>query len=307
MLTAFQRGYNRRMQFLIAAAIAILYGLVEGITEWLPISSTGHMILLSAITGLDIAQRENQAFFSLFLVVIQLGAILAICVYFFKSLVPFFHQAGKERRAIWMDWLKILVGCLPAGVCGVLLKVLPDSVDSALNSPYVIGSMLALYGVAFIVCERILRVRESKLQAAGSSHFRYTTIEEVPLLTCFYVGLIQILSLIPGTSRSGVTILAGLLLAISRPAAARFSFYLSIPLMLGASIVEGAGFFMDGNAISATGWTYLGVGVLSAFLVSLVAVRFLLKFIEKHTFEGFGYYRILVGALVIGLAAGGLM
>ena len=306
MLTAFTWGYNRRMQFLIAAAIAILYGLVEGITEWLPISSTGHMILLSAIPGLDLAQRESEAFFSLFLVVIQLGAILAICVYFFKPLVPFFHPAGSARKSVWMDWLKIVVGCLPAGVCGVALKLF-DGVDAALNSPYVIGSMLALYGVAFIVCERLLKRRESKLQASGASHFRYATIEEIPLLTCFYIGLIQILSLIPGTSRSGVTILAALLLAVTRPAAARFSFYLSIPIMLGASIVEGAGFFMDGNTVSATGWTYIGVGILSAFIVSLLVVKLLLRFIEKHTFEGFGYYRILAGALVLGLAAGGVM
>ena len=300
------------MSYLVAALIAALYGLVEGITEWLPISSTGHMILLSAIPGLNIASYDvgnnSQDVFEFFLVVIQLGAILAVIVRFFSQLNPLSVPKGEQRKDVGRIWLRILIGCIPAGIAGILMEVLlPDAAEEALNSPIVVGCALLLYGVFFVVLERYLKHKKTKLGVEKKSLFRYENVERIPLLTCLYIGLIQILSLIPGTSRSGVTILSALLFSCTRSAAAQYSFYLSIPIMIGASLVSGIGFFVKGGTISGLGWTFIGSGILISFLVSILVVSALVKWIKSHTFEGFGYYRILVGALVIGLFVGGII
>ena len=293
------------MQVFIAILIGCLYGLVEGITEWLPISSTGHMILLSSIPGL---RFDDGAFFDLFLVIIQLGAILALVIVRFRRLNPFSAPAGPARKDVWKLWLKILIGCIPAGVAGILLKVLlDDRATENLNSPLVIGIMLILVGIAFIVVERLLKVRQRKLGEERDQLFKYCEVKSIPLSVCAYIGLAQVLSLIPGTSRSGVTILTALALGGDRVAGLEYSFYLAIPIMIGASLVSVIEFILGGGGVSGLEWAYLSAGFLVAFSVSLIVVKVLLNWIKKHTFEGFGYYRIALGAVVIGLSIGGII
>lgn len=293
------------MQVFIAILIGCLYGLVEGITEWLPISSTGHMILLSSIPGL---RFDDGAFFDLFLVIIQLGAILALVIVRFRRLNPFSAPAGPARKDVWKLWLKILIGCIPAGVAGILLKVLlDDRATENLNSPLVIGIMLILVGIAFIVVERLLKVRQRKLGEERDQLFKYCEVKSIPLSVCAYIGLAQVLSLIPGTSRSGVTILTALALGVDRVAGLEYSFYLAIPIMIGASLVSVIEFILGGGGVSGLEWAYLSAGFLVAFSVSLIVVKVLLNWIKKHTFEGFGYYRIALGAVVIGLSIDGII
>lgn len=292
---------------------AALYGLVEGVTEWLPISSTGHMLLLGKFVRLDV----STDFWNMFLVVIQLGAIMAVCVLYFHQLNPFSPGKGRAgRRATWLLWAKIVVACLPAAVIGIPLD---DWMEAHLGGPYVIAAALVVYGIAFIVIEgaRARRANEALRQAAsgaGPRHMapargedelpladrdaRVTSIEELGWPTAIGIGLFQVLSMVPGTSRSGSTIIGGLILGCSRAVAAEFTFYLAVPVMVGASGLRLAKFFLKGNSFSSQEAMVLACGCACAFVVSLVVIRLLMGFVRKHDFRPFGWYRILLGAAV---------
>lgn len=272
---------------------AILFGIVEGITEWLPISSTGHMIILEEL--LDVQNTYGSAFWNLFLVVIQLGAIIAVVVCFFNKLNPFFGKSliveGKEKtkeekKNIWILWAKVIVGCIPAAVIGLFLD---DIVNKYLNTAVVVSITLILYGILFIVLEIFNKKREFKT---------YETMN-LTWKTAFFIGCFQILALIPGTSRSGVTILGAMLLLCSRSVASEFSFFLSIPVMFGASLLKLVKFFIDGNSLVTSQVLFLLIGCVVAFMVSLFVIKFLMSFIKKHDFKPFGVYRIILGVLLL--------
>lgn len=292
---------------------ALSYGLIEGITEWLPVSSTGHIILASSIPGFNLESRFGTSFWDFFMVIIQLGAILAVIMKFFKRLNPFpLDLTKEERKSIWIMWLKILIGCVPAGVAGVLLELLLNEEQSKiLNSPIVVACTLILYGVLFIILERFQKRKEKNFYQslegqglpANPYPYRYATTDNLSYLTCLYIGLFQMLAIIPGTSRSGVTILSAMFLGCSRTVSTEYSFFLSIPIMLGASLVKLVSFVRSGTVLTSDMNIYLWFGVISAFVVSLVAVKILLNWVKKHTFEGFGYYRIALGAIIIVLFA----
>ena len=265
---------------------ALLFGIVEGITEWLPISSTGHMILLDEFVQLQM----SDAFKSMFEVVIQLGAILAVVVLYFPKLWPFRRGRKGEGLADWvkMDtirlWIRVIVAILPSAIVGILFD---DWMDVHLHTAPVVAAMLVLYGVAFIVIER--RQNQTHRRA------RIQSVELIDMRMALLIGLFQVLSLVPGTSRSGATILGGMLMGCSRAAAAEFSFYLAIPTMAGASLIKvlkfGLGFTMEELVV-------LGVGCVSAFVVSVIAIKTFIGYIKKHSFTAFGWYRIALGALV---------
>ncbi|MBP3436606.1 MAG: undecaprenyl-diphosphate phosphatase [Clostridia bacterium] len=277
------------MKIFIEALFAALIGIVEGITEWLPVSSTGHMILLDEILGLK--NSVSQDFYDFFLVAIQLGAILAVVVLFFRKLNPFARgKTALEKKNTWRLWLYVIIGILPAAIIGIPLD---DFMEEHFYGFPVVALALIVYGVAFILIER---KRKDKPNA----------VEDVAELTpkhALLIGLFQVLSLIPGTSRSGSTILGGMLVGISRTAAAEFSFFMSIPVMLGASLLRGLKFFADAPVISLNEWVILLVGTVVAFFVSLLAIRFLMDFVKKHSFEVFGWYRIALGIIVLIVAA----
>ncbi|MFA5562070.1 MAG: undecaprenyl-diphosphate phosphatase [Eubacteriales bacterium] len=262
---------------------AMLIGLVQGITEWLPVSSTGHMILLNQLLTLDV----SESFMELFLVVIQLGSILAVAVLYFRTLNPFSKQKSPaEKRQTLSLWGKVLVGVIPAAVLGFWLD---DWFNRHFYTHTVVAAALLVYGVLFIVLERLMAGRPEP--DAGCAELSYRT--------ALGIGLFQVLSLIPGTSRSGSTILGGRILGVSRKTAAEFSFFLAIPVMAGASLLKAGKFFLAGNTFSDTEWLVLAVGCLVAFFVSLVAISFLIDFVRRHTFEVFGWYRIVLGATVL--------
>lgn len=290
---------------------AVLFGLVEGITEWLPISSTGHMLLLDQFVKLNV----SKDFWDMFLVVIQLGAILAVCVLFFHALNPFSgKKSPDERRDTWRLWAQIIVACIPAAAIGIPLD---DWMEAHLGSPFVIAAALIVYGVAFIVIESRRDSRAQQLVARGSSarHMavpvtdnpseladtdaRVTDVRHMPWLTAIGIGIFQILSIVPGTSRSGSTIIGGLLLGCSRTVAAEFTFFLAVPVMVGASALRLVKFFLKGNSFALHELTLLLVGCVVAFVVSLLAIRFLMSFVKKHNFKPFGWYRIILGAAVV--------
>lgn len=288
---------------LIELLKAALFGLVEGITEWLPISSTGHMLLLENFVSLNV----SEDFWNMFLVVIQLGAILAVCVLFFHQLNPFSPSKTKdERKGTWRLWGQIVLACIPAAAIGIPLD---DWMEEHLGSPFVIAGALIVYGIAFILIEN---ARESH---ATGAHFaprgggrlairadrdaRVQRVEDLDWPTALGIGAFQVLSLVPGTSRSGSTIIGGLLLGCSRAVAAEFTFYLAIPVMAGAGALRLAKFFLKGNAFAANELAVLGVGCVVAFVVSLLAIRFLMGFVKKHDFKPFGWYRIVLGIVVI--------
>lgn len=256
----------------------VLLGIVEGITEWLPISSTGHMLLVDEFIHLNM----SEDFLEMFFVVIQLGAILAVCIVFFGKLWPF-QKSKKKQNQILSLWTKVIVGCVPAGILGILF-------DNFLNAHFynwqTISFTLILYGIFFIIIERT-----QKNRTPAVDDFSELTYKTVLLIGCF-----QVLSLIPGTSRSGATILGALLLGTSRFIATEFSFYLSIPVMFGASFLKllKFGFHFTGFEIAV-----LIVGMAVAFFVSIIAIKFLLSYIKKNDFTAFGIYRIILGALVI--------
>ena len=282
---------------------AVLFGFVEGITEWLPVSSTGHLILLDEFLKLNTAPDLGAAFaeeyMSMFEVVIQLGAILAVVVMFFGKLNPFSPKKPPlEKKGTWTLWGKVVVASIPAALIGIVGdKLLEEAtgkdIDGWIYNAVTVAAALILYGILFIVIEKIQKDKTPTVVEVDNVSFRQA----------FFIGCFQTLSIVPGTSRSGSTILGARFLGISRPAAAEFSFFLGIPAMVGASLLKGYGFFdfVSENSISvpALAWAVLAVASLVAFAVSIVAIRFLMEFVKKHSFAPFGVYRIILGALVL--------
>ena len=263
--------------------IAIIYGIVEGITEFLPISSTGHLILLEEFLPMNV----SEAFMEMFDVVVQLGAILAVVVLYFNKLNPFApRKSSKQKQLTWGIWGKVVIGCIPAVICGLLFD---DWMDEHLYNAYVVAAMLILYGILFIVLES----KNSKRS------FSVNNVVQLSYTGAALIGLFQILAMVPGTSRSGVTILGAMLLGVSRTAAAEYSFFLSIPIMFGASGLKLVKFFLDGNSFAGSEIGVLIVGTISAFVVALIAIRFLLNYIKQNDFKAFGYYRVALGAVVL--------
>lgn len=263
---------------------AIFLGIVEGITEWLPISSTGHMILVDEFLKLNVSEE----FLEMFFVVIQLGAILAVPVLFFHKLNPFSgKKSAEERRGTWNLWGKVVVGVIPAGIVGVLFD---DFFNTHFYNYIVVAIALIVYGIAFILIEKR---REGK-------PFRVERVEDLTYRDALMIGGYQMLSLIPGTSRSGSTILGGMLTGVSRTASAEFSFFMAIPVMIGASLVKILKFIVKGYTATGAEIGLLLVGILVAFFVSLAAIRFLTDFVKRHDFKPFGIYRIALGVLVLG-------
>ena len=262
----------------------LVLGIVEGFTEWLPISSTGHLILVNQI----IQVKQSEAFVNMFNVVIQLGAILAVVVIYFRRLNPFDRRKRSNQRIASLRlWMKIVVACLPAMVFGLLLN---DWIDRVLmDNAYVVAAMLILYGVLFIVLERYNEGRKFKMERVGQISFQIA----------LYIGLFQVLAMIPGTSRSGATILGAMFLGCSRGAAAEFSFFLGIPVMFGASFLKVVSYLANGYSFTGIQVFYLLFGMAVAFVVSVYSIKFLMGYIKNNDFKFFGYYRIILGIVVL--------
>ena len=265
---------------------AVLFGVVEGITEWLPISSTGHMILLNEFVKLNVSSQ----FWDMFLVVIQFGAILAVILLYWKTIWPLgIYRHRKRTRIVWKKdtlslWGKTIVACIPAGVVGVLLD---DWLDEHLYNWLVVAIMLILVGVAFLVVEKVMKDRKPQI----------TELKDLGMKQALIIGMFQLIAAVfPGTSRSGATIIGGLMIGVSRTVAAEFTFILAIPVMAGASLLKMLkfGFHFTGMETAV-----LGAGMVVAFVVSVIVIRFLMGYIRKHDFKPFGWYRIVLGALVI--------
>lgn len=271
------------MSFIELLKVLVL-GIVEGFTEWLPISSTGHLILIDKIVQF----KQPEAFVNMFKVVIQLGAILAVVVIYFHKLNPFSKRKKPAQiRATLRLWMKIIIACLPAAVFGLLLD---DWIDAALmDNAYVVSAMLILYGVLFIMVETRNIGKKAEAQKVSQISFQMA----------LYIGLFQVLALIPGTSRSGATILGAMILGCSRSAAAEFSFFLGIPVMFGASGLKIVKYFLEGNSFTGPQVFYLLFGMLVAFVVSVYSIKFLMGYIKHNDFKFFGYYRIVLGIMVL--------
>ena len=284
------------MENFIEILKVIFLGIVEGITEWLPISSTGHLILVEEFVKLDVSQE----FWDMFMVVIQLGAIMAVVVLYWKDLWPFRNKKPKHEnvtkvekaagvlcRFVKIDkmimWFKILVSCLPAIIIGLPFN---DFIEEKFNNWFVVSVMLIVYGVMFLIVEDYNEKRQAK----------YNSISEITWKTALFIGIFQVLSLIPGTSRSGATIIGGILVGASRTVAAEYTFFLAIPVMFGASLLKIVKFGMN-----FTSWevVILLVGMVVSFVVSILAIKFLMGYIKKHNFKVFGWYRIVLGIIVI--------
>ncbi|MEG1497120.1 MAG: undecaprenyl-diphosphate phosphatase [Clostridiales bacterium] len=259
----------------------ILIGIVEGITEWLPISSTGHMLLVDEFINLNM----SIAFKEMFFVVIQLGAILAVVVLFWHKMLPFTKKNNKLvlKKETCSLWLKVAFACIPSGVIGVLFN---DILETKLSTPLIISIMLIFYGVLFIIIENKNKTRVPTTKE----------LEDISYKTAFIIGVFQILSLIPGTSRSGSTILGALMIGVSRTAAAEFTFFLAVPTMLGASAFKLLKFGLN---FTGAEMITLAVGMVVAFVVSVIAIKFLMGYIKKHDFKVFGWYRIVLGLILI--------
>ena len=269
--------------WLIEILKAILFGIVEGITEWLPVSSTGHMILLDELVKLKVSPE----FYEMFQVVIQLGAILAVILLFFKKLNPFSPKKdGEQKKQTWQLWLKVIVAVLPSAVLGVLLD---DWMDAHLYNYVVVAITLILYGVAFLFMEKKNTAREMKVK----------DVHDIDYRTALLIGAFQCLSLIPGTSRSGSTILGAIILGVARPAGAEFSFFLAIPTMLGASALKLLKFMLSGVSATAMELVVLAVGCMVSFIVSVLVIKALMEYVRKRSFAAFGVYRIILGAVVL--------
>ena len=263
---------------------AILLGIVEGITEWLPVSSTGHMILLDEFISLDVSGE----FLEMFLVVIQLGASLAVPVLFWDRLYPFSKKKSREERDAALSlWGKVIVGAIPAAIFGVLLD---DILEAHLYNYVTVAVALIVYGIAFIAVERFNK----------NKSFRVESVESLTYADALRIGAFQVLSLIPGTSRSGSTILGGILTGVSRTASAEFSFFMAIPIMLGASGLKILKFILGGFTATGAELLLLLTGIVVSFLVSFFVIRFLMDFVKRHDFSVFGIYRIALGVIVIG-------
>ena len=256
--------------------------LIEGITEWLPVSSTGHMILFDEIVKLDFSEE----FKSLFMVVIQLGAILAVVFLYFEKLNPFSPSKSRyEKSKTWDLWKKVIVGCLPMAILGFLLD---DFIDSKLKNAWIVASMLILYGILFIVIERVKKRSSKKPKITETSNISY--------VDALKIGGFQILSLVPGTSRSGSTIIGGLLSGASREVAAEFSFFMGIPLMFGASFLKIVKYGFNYSTLEIF---YLSLAMILTFIISIFVIKTLMEYLKKHNFEVFGWYRIALGVIVL--------
>lgn len=262
--------------------VAVIWGIVEGITEWLPVSSTGHMILVE-----EFLKFQDKNFSDMFLVVVQLGAILAVVLLFWERIWPFHFRDSSQPTVdskIMQMWFKIVAACLPAAIVGVLFD---DLIDEIFYNAYVVAGALILYGILFIVVENW---NKGKRPVIGS-------VADIGYDTAILIGIFQLLAaVVPGTSRSGATIIGALLLGVSRGAAAEFTFYLAIPVMFGASLLK---IVKGGLGFGAMGYVTLLVGMAVAFIVSLFVIRYLMNYIRKHDFKAFGYYRIVLGILVL--------
>ena len=302
---------------IIEALKSLLIGIVEGITEWLPISSTGHMIRVDEFVKLQV----SDAFLALFLVVIQLGAILAVLILYFHKLNPFSPKKTLvEKKSTWRLWGMVAIGCIPAAIIGILFD---DWVNEHFYNKVTVAAMLILYGIVFIVLERRnrrrLREAEAALEAPRGRHarasqadlaeeaeasvFKITNVDDIDWKTALKIGCFQVLAIIPGTSRSGATIIGGMLSGCSRTAAAEFTFFLAIPIMFGWGLVKALKFFVAGLVMTQVEIVVLVVGIVSAFAMSVVSIKFLMGYIKKNDFTAFGWYRIIVGVLVLGYFA----
>ena len=302
------------MEMLIELLKAFFIGVVEGITEWLPISSTGHMILVDEFVKLAVSPE----FLELFFVVSQIGAICAVIILYFHKLNPFSgRKSAAQRRSTWRLWGMVVVGCVPAAIVGFALD---DWVNERFYNAWTVAVALIVYGVAFIVLERCNRARERRLLAeeaprgkharpvgpgadgddAEAALFRVRTVDEIDWKTALKIGCFQVLAIIPGTSRSGSTIIGGMLCGCSRTAAAEFTFFLAIPVMFGWGLVKAVKAVLGGLAMTTTEVAVLGVGIVTAFVVSILSIKFLMGYIKRNDFTAFGVYRIVVGVVVLG-------
>ena len=269
--------------FILEILKAVLFGVVEGITEWLPVSSTGHIILLDEFIRL----QASEEFKSMFDVVIQLGAILAVIVIFFHKLNPFDpKKSPAKKKATWELWFKVCVAILPSGIVGVLFD---DWMDAHLHNWFVVSLMLIVYGVAFLYVERL---NEKRTAAIGR-------VWDIDWRTAVLIGCFQCLSLVPGTSRSGSTILGAILLGVGRSAGSEFSFFMAVPTMLGASAIKLLKFLLSGAAFGFGELVILLVGTVVSFVVSMIAIKALMNYVRNHSFAAFGWYRIVLGIVVI--------
>ncbi len=260
----------------------IFLGIVEGITEWLPVSSTGHMLLVDEFIKMNVSEEFKELFF----IVIQLGAILAVVMIFWHKMWPFGLTDEKKpmvKKDIFSMWFKVVVACIPGAVVTILFD---DFIEEHLHTPTVIAIALIFYGIAFIVIENWNKTREAKV----------ATLADITYKTAFIIGLFQVLSIIPGTSRSGATIIGALIIGVSRVAAAEFTFFLAVPVMLGMSLLK---ILKIGLAFSSGELVILAVGTITAFVVSVIVIKFLMSYIKKKDFKLFGWYRIVLGALVL--------
>ena len=287
---------------------AFVLGVIEGITEWLPISSTGHIILFDEFfpltVGAEIHPDFPSEFMSMFEVVIQMGAIMAVVVLFWSKLWPFSPSASvQQRRAIWQTWFKVCVASVPAALVGIVLdkiieKATGRDIDSWLYNGTVVALMLIIYGVLFIIIEKKNAKKVAKI----------TDISQISYKYAFLMGIFQMLAIVPGTSRSGATILGAMLIGFSRTVGAEFSFFMGIPAMVGGSLIKALGFFKFVGGDNTLGvsldvpleaWLILALATIVAFAVSMIAIKFLMNFVKKHSFAPFGVYRIILGAVVL--------
>ena len=265
---------------MLDALKVIIFGIVEGITEWLPISSTGHLILLEELLKLG----QSQEFLDMFYVVIQLGAILAVVILYFHKLNPFSpKKTEKQKKMTWQLWIKVVIGSIPAAAVGLPLN---DFIEEKFNNAYVVAAMLVIYGILFIVVENYQKDKEPKVKK----------ISQLTIPMILIIGVFQMLAMIPGTSRSGATIVGALMLGVSRGVAAEFTFFLAIPAMFGASAVK---LFHFGLGFTAMQVFLLLLGMAVSLPVSIVAIKFLMRYIKNHDFKVFGYYRIVLGVIVL--------
>lgn len=269
--------------FIIEILKAIAQGIVQGITEWLPVSSTGHILLLDAVWKMN----ASEAFFDVFKVIIQLGSIMAVVVLYFHKLNPFSPKKSRdEKKDTWVLWSKVLIASIPAAIAGLALD---DLIDGVLSAPVIIAAALIIYGIAFIWMESRKNKRE-----------QVSDLKDISYKRAFGIGAFQMLALIPGTSRSGSTILGASLLGTSRAVAAEFSFFMAIPVMLGASGLKVVKFFLiDEYSFTTQEWILLAIATVVSFLVSVLVIRLLMAFIKKHDFKPFGWYRIVLGIVVL--------
>lgn len=302
------------MDALIEILKAFLIGVVEGITEWLPISSTGHMILVDEFVKLQV----SDAFRELFLVVIQIGAILAVIILYFHKLNPLSpKKTAPEKRETWHLWGMVVIGCIPAAIIGIAFD---DFFTEHFHNAWTVAAALIVYGIVFIVLERHNRKREAAYLAEVAPHgkharvasgddgddaemalFRVKTVDDIDWKTALKIGLFQVLAIVPGTSRSGSTIIGGMLCGCSRTAAAEFTFFLAIPIMFGWGLLKTVKYVLElGFAMSGTEIGVLVTGVVTAFVVSIISIKFLMGYIKKNDFTAFGVYRIVLGVLVLG-------